>query len=527
MGKSSGVVELDWPGLNRALELRAAIEYREQLNEVSNENENENLKELDENGQSLHKKKMIEPNPHYGLIKELWNTQNIIYDLWISNSINSAENIDLSNKINSMIEKNQSISIAKMLTKTNTVENDYLDDALVRNLISQHGNAAWNRLSDQEKFENLQKSRVELLKARKFGTNDQTIKNLMSGLDNDREFQMANKLKQQQRLEELKQFRAANRNLSVTEQKLESFNQKEYHQQIDQSLNHFAKEIYQINPFTELNLITTHLAIAHSNSKSDPLLNKMNNDVNAIKKFKGIRISHLKNHANFVKILQETGTANSNSIGNQNIDKLQKLQKEIHAELDILNNLVASSHLKISDILKLDPDEENDRLLALKSNEVELLNAVGRDENSQLYDSIQAKTDAQQDQILSQLLMKRYGEAEWNVMSQKEKQQRILKARMEILKESVDDKNWNENINLSNDTKFILGELEKDTNLKAKMIEGQKARQAALLEEKKRNIREGRMTEAEAQAEFKLQEKKIQEQFSDTKNVLKIIQFDA
>ena len=249
----------------------------------------------------------------------------------------------------------------------------------------------------------------------------------------------------------------------------------------------------------------------------------MNNDVNAIKKFKGIRISHLKNHANFVKILQETTISDSN----QNIDKLQKLQKEIDTELDILNNLVAGSHLKISDILKLDPDEENDRLLALKSNEVELLNAVGKDENSQLNDSIQAKTDAQQDQILSQLLMKRYGEAEWNIMSQKEKQQRILKARMEILKESVDDKNWTENINLSNDTKFILGELEKDTNLKAKMIEGQKARQAALLEEKKRNIREGRMTEAEAQAEFKLQEKKIQEQFSDTKNVLHIIQFDA
>ena len=219
--KNSGVVELDWPGLNRALELRAAIEYREQLNEASNENEN--LKNLDENGQSLLAKKIIEPNPHYGLIKELWNTQNIIYDLWISSSINLAENIDLCNKINAMIEKNQSISIAKMLTKINVVENDYLDDALVRNLMIQHGNAAWNRLSDQEKFENLQKTRVELLKARKFGTNDQTIKNLMIGLDNDREFQMANKLKQQQRLEELKQLRAVNRNLSVTEQKLESF----------------------------------------------------------------------------------------------------------------------------------------------------------------------------------------------------------------------------------------------------------------------------------------------------------------
>ena len=29
--KGSGVVELDWPGMNRALELRAAIEYKAEL----------------------------------------------------------------------------------------------------------------------------------------------------------------------------------------------------------------------------------------------------------------------------------------------------------------------------------------------------------------------------------------------------------------------------------------------------------------------------------------------------------------
>lgn len=163
-------IPVTWAGIDRTLEIRAAIEVRQNK---------------------------IEPG--LGLLKVVWEIQNIMYEKWVNLSEKKKENLVV--KLDKLMAEEKSISIAILLSKQQ--ENDHLDEALIRAMLKQNDNAAFYRLNEKERHEEIQRQRLEYLKAKKLGTTSETIRNLMTSLDNDKSYQLANRLKQKEKMDEI------------------------------------------------------------------------------------------------------------------------------------------------------------------------------------------------------------------------------------------------------------------------------------------------------------------------------------
>ncbi|XP_064633679.1 golgin subfamily A member 4-like [Lineus longissimus] len=116
---------------------------------------------------------------------------------------------------------------------------------------------------------------------------------------------------------------------------------------------------------------------------------------------------------------------------------------------------------------------ENVAVVVLQS---EAGSQAGQDENAQVIDAVEKKYDALRDKILMEALMKQAGDVEWNQLSEKERQARLIKLKME-------EKRLRQEGRMDEASELIAGMLENENELN-KLLGDTKEQQRKKLEER-------------------------------------------
>ena len=175
-----------------------------------------------------------------------------------------------------------------------------------------------------------------------------------------------------------------------------------------------------------------------------------------------------------------------------------------------------SENLKTTapEILKLDLDQERLRSAGVHAESSD----TNKSDEAELLDSIQSKSDSQKDNLIANLLMNKYSEKVWMRMNEQDRQSKILKARLELAK--------NGKQSTSDDAKFLLGQFEKNKDLQKQLKSGYDERLKKLIETRKNAVNQGKLSESDAENQFKLDKFELDEA-AKPENVLKLLQFDA
>lgn len=546
-------IQISWKGLLNCIKIRSTIEYR----------------------------KYPDIPIHVSLLKELFLIQNIIFEKWV---IEEQKQSDIVNLIKRFMKSNTSISIAVLLTtpEKNDYVDDAIARALIKQLgrsewaklteKEKHELLQKNRLavlkakkhgaeSDQvagllaslskdKAFQLAQRSSQRrkinaLLKTRieQKSSVDPHIKQLEDNINAKYDEISAKTIKKP--LSEFKQedtnllipvskqrfaeyFEKRKPFLDKTELKIldkycsgqhevldhvkdplnqeklhiKSFSDDEYSEKIDNKLSQFFTTIGHPNTLKNLIAIRIDLANVYQNkpTSSDSLIPRLNSMKSLVDDFREIRQEFIKSRQDWLQL-----AVKSNNIDDptQELTALIKESEKLHEETSV------------AQILKLDAEKERLRILSLESDEAK------PDVEEEIADAIQAKADAQKDLLLAKTLMQKYGEHEWNKFSEKERQEKILKVRVELEKMR---KSQTE-ADLSEDARFIFNQLKNSDDLKKHVEAGQKIRLEQLIKEKQDLINSKKLSEKEA--DVWLEDQKANLTSSKPQDVLKLLQYDA